>query len=123
MARRRKRRLCIANTHIFWDPEYADVKLWQSWVLAQELEKLVINRNLPLVLCGDFNSMTDSAVYEFLSSSRLNTHHRVFNNDPCQLLVGSQCSCDVHLCSFLCCYVVSASALMTLIHVVFTLRT
>lgn len=44
--RQRKRRLCVANTHIYWDPEYADVKLWQTYVLCQELEKLVLHRNL-----------------------------------------------------------------------------
>jgi hypothetical protein len=21
----------VANTHIFWDPGFADVKLWQTW--------------------------------------------------------------------------------------------
>jgi len=65
-----QRRVCVANTHIFWDPEYADVKLWQTWILLQELEKLVLPRNLPLVLCGDFNSMLDSSVYELLSAER-----------------------------------------------------
>lgn len=29
--------VCVANTHIFWDPEFADVKLWQTLVLAQEV--------------------------------------------------------------------------------------
>jgi hypothetical protein len=67
---RRKRRLCVANTHIYWDPEYEDVKLWQTWVLCQELEKLVLERQLPMLLCGDFNSMPDSAVYDLLSSER-----------------------------------------------------
>lgn len=67
---RRKRRLCVANTHIYWDPEYEDVKLWQTWVLCQELEKLVLERQLPMLLCGDFNSMPDSAVYDLLSADR-----------------------------------------------------
>eukprot|EP00479_Gromia_sphaerica_P010633 TRINITY_DN494_c0_g1_i1.p1 TRINITY_DN494_c0_g1~~TRINITY_DN494_c0_g1_i1.p1 ORF type:complete len:217 (+),score=29.41 TRINITY_DN494_c0_g1_i1:498-1148(+) len=48
---RRKRRLCVANTHIFWDPVYADVKLWQTWILAQELQKMILGRDLPLLLC------------------------------------------------------------------------
>jgi CCR4-NOT transcription complex subunit 6 len=61
----------VANTHIYWDPEFADVKLWQTWVLCQELENLVLNRNLALLLCGDFNSMTDSSVYQLLSGERI----------------------------------------------------
>jgi CCR4-NOT transcription complex subunit 6 len=76
----------VANTHIFWDPEYADVKLWQTWILLQELEKLVLHRNLPLLLCGDFNSTTDSSVYELLANERVASKHAVFKNDPCGLL-------------------------------------
>jgi len=67
--RRRKRQLCVANTHIYWDPEYADVKLWQTWLLTQELEKLVMPRNLPVLICGDFNSMTNSSVYQLMTNT------------------------------------------------------
>ena len=67
-----------ANTHIFWDPEFPDVKLWQTWVLCQELEKLVLPRNLPLVLCGDFNSLVESSVYELLSTERVEQGEDVF---------------------------------------------
>jgi CCR4-NOT transcription complex subunit 6 len=84
---RRKRRLCVANTHIYWDPEYEDVKLWQTWVLCQELEKLVWDRQLPMLLCGDFNSMPDSAVYDLLSSDRrVRSDHPVFDMDVCGVL-------------------------------------
>ena len=76
-----------ANTHIFWDPEFADVKLWQTWVLCQELEKLVLPRNLPLVLCGDLNSLVDSSVYELLSTERVEQGDDVFGTgDPSGLL-------------------------------------
>ena len=30
----------------------------------------MLRRNVPLVICGDFNSMSRSAVYELLSSKR-----------------------------------------------------
>jgi hypothetical protein len=74
--RGRKRRLCVANTHIYWDPEFEDVKLWQTWVLCQELEKLVSDRQLPILLCGDFNSMPDSAVYDLLCADRYDPYSR-----------------------------------------------
>lgn len=80
------RRLCVANTHIYWDPEYDDVKLWQTSILCQELEKMISGRQLPLVLCGDFNSMEDSSVFDLLSSSQVSANHRVFNFDPCRIL-------------------------------------
>jgi len=80
--------LLPANTHIFWDPEFADVKLWQTWVLCQELEKLVLPRNLPLVLCGDLNSLVESSVYELLSTERVEQGEDVFGatGDPSGLL-------------------------------------
>jgi CCR4-NOT transcription complex subunit 6 len=76
--RTRKRRVCIANTHIYWDPEYADVKLWQTFILCSELEKLVLQRNLPLILCGDFNSLVNSSVYELLSTGQVEVGEDVF---------------------------------------------
>lgn len=69
--RGQRRKLCVANTHIYWDPEFADVKLWQTWVLCQELSKLVIQRDLPLLLCGDFNSDTPSSCYGLLSTQQV----------------------------------------------------
>lgn len=69
--RQSRRKLCVANTHIFWHPEFADVKLWQTWVLCQELSKLVINRDLPLLLCGDFNSVPASSCYSLLSTQQV----------------------------------------------------
>merc|ERR1712232_847825 len=59
-------RVCVANTHVFWDPEYRDVKLWQTHMLLRELERICMNtasgEPMPLILCGDFNSTPDSAV-------------------------------------------------------------
>jgi CCR4-NOT transcription complex subunit 6 len=78
--RQRKRRLCVANTHIYWDPDFADVKLWQSFILCNELEKLVLHRNLPLILCGDFNSLVNSSVYELLSTEHVQAGEDVFGS-------------------------------------------
>lgn len=83
---KRKRRLCVANTHIFWDPEFNDVKLWQTMVLCQELEKLVLSRQLPLIICGDFNSTVQSAVYQYLRTGSLRPDHEVFTNDEHRIL-------------------------------------
>jgi CCR4-NOT transcription complex subunit 6 len=82
----RPRRLCICNTHIYWDPEFADVKLWQTWMLCRELEQFALNRNLPVLLCGDFNSTKDSSVYEMLVNRTVHPSHPDLKNDPCALL-------------------------------------
>mmetsp|Transcript_6521 Transcript_6521/g.10133 ORF Transcript_6521/g.10133 Transcript_6521/m.10133 type:complete len:679 (-) Transcript_6521:32-2068(-) len=86
MRRTRKRRICVANTHIYWDPEFADVKLWQTQALTQELERLTLQRQLPLLLCGDFNSMPDSSVYSFLRGERIPSDCPAYLNDICRIL-------------------------------------
>lgn len=67
--------VCIANTHLYSNKDFPDVKLWQAWQLLQELETFVMSRgqNLPLIICGDFNSTPDTAVYDLLA--RQSVHH------------------------------------------------
>jgi CCR4-NOT transcription complex subunit 6 len=84
-------RLIVANAHIFWDPVYKDVKLVQVAILMDEIAKvgdrfakLPARRDLdvepptytdgskiPTIVCGDFNSIPDSGVYEYLSKGHL----------------------------------------------------
>ena len=42
--------LCVANTHLYSNPELPDVKLWQCNALLQELEGFVHSRQLPLLV-------------------------------------------------------------------------
>lgn len=69
--------VCIANTHLYSNKDFPDVKLWQSWQLLQELETFVMSRgqNLPLMICGDFNSTPDTAVYDLLSRQAVHPGH------------------------------------------------
>jgi CCR4-NOT transcription complex subunit 6 len=67
--------LFVCTAHIHWDPEYCDVKVVQTLMLLSELKTIMedamqkhrTNPNapmdctsVPLVLCGDFNSLPDS---------------------------------------------------------------
>jgi len=46
--------LCIATSHLFWDPRYPDLKLLQAFLLVRELDSFMPSS--PLVLAGDLNS-------------------------------------------------------------------
>lgn len=76
--------LCIANTHLYSNKDFPDVKLWQAWQLLQELETFVLSRgtNLPLMICGDFNSTPDTAVYDLLSRQAVHPGHPDVNMNP-----------------------------------------
>ncbi|ORY31627.1 Endonuclease/exonuclease/phosphatase [Naematelia encephala] len=99
-------RLMVANSHIYWDHRYRDVKLVQIGMLMGELEKIVDRfaalpaklsadpeynngrvptydraehgRDIPLILCVDLNSLAGSAVYDYLSTGRIEPGHEDF---------------------------------------------
>jgi len=84
--------ILVCTAHIHWDPEFCDVKLIQTMMLSNELRSILEEANvnlrpghtkadihsIPLLLCGDFNSLPDSGVIEFLSSGRVAMDHADF---------------------------------------------
>lgn len=83
--------ILVCTAHIHWDPEFCDVKLIQTMMLCNELKTILedLNHNarpphkydasnVQLLLCGDFNSLPDSGVIEFLSSGRVSNDHQDF---------------------------------------------
>ncbi|CAG2114250.1 unnamed protein product, partial [Medioppia subpectinata] len=84
--------LLVCTAHIHWDPEFCDVKLIQTIMLMHELRSIVEDsahsfrpgaqkadaNSVPLILCGDLNSLPDSGVVDFLSSGRISSDHQDF---------------------------------------------
>ncbi|CAM8886209.1 unnamed protein product [Rhodiola kirilowii] len=64
----------VANTHIYWDPEWADVKLAQVKYLLSRLDtfkNLVADKfecDPSVIVTGDFNSTPGDKVYQYLTS-------------------------------------------------------
>ena len=65
----------VATAHIHWDPEFSDVKLIQTMMLMWRLQSIIKDDmhsfrpnssgnvdvdNMPLILCGDLNSLPES---------------------------------------------------------------
>jgi len=46
-----------ANTHINIHHDLKDVKLWQIHTLLKGLEKIAVSADIPMLVCGDFNSI------------------------------------------------------------------
>ncbi|XP_050235194.1 carbon catabolite repressor protein 4 homolog 4 [Mercurialis annua] len=66
--------IIVANTHLYWDPEWADVKLAQAKYLKLRLSqfKILVSDKFEcspsVCLAGDFNSTPGDQVYQYLIS-------------------------------------------------------
>lgn len=101
--------LLVCTAHIHWDPEFCDVKLIQTMMLGNELRSILeesaatlrandnvtVDANaIQLVLCGDFNSLPDSGVIEFLSSGRVLQDHKDFKDFSYKSCLEKISACD-----------------------------
>ncbi|XP_061481221.1 protein angel homolog 2 isoform X2 [Rhineura floridana] len=67
--------ICVANTHLLYNPRRGDIKLTQLAMLLAEITNVAKQedgRFCPLVVCGDFNSVPHSPLYNFLKDGKLN---------------------------------------------------
>ena len=74
-----KQPLLVTTAHMHWDPEFSDVKLIQTMMLMSELKKVVEEsyqvirpdmngqavdcNSIPMILCGDLNSLPESGLF------------------------------------------------------------
>uniref|UniRef100_A0A1I7TX84 poly(A)-specific ribonuclease n=1 Tax=Caenorhabditis tropicalis TaxID=1561998 RepID=A0A1I7TX84_9PELO len=87
--------LVVCTAHIHWDPEFCDVKLVQSMMLAHEVSRVldevskkyqITQQQVPVLICGDLNSLPDSGVFEYFSKGQITRRHmdlKSFREDSC----------------------------------------
>lgn len=68
--------LCVANTHLLFNPRRGDVKLAQLAIMLAEIDKVVKSCKANgefcnVILCGDFNSVPHSPLYKLISTGEL----------------------------------------------------
>lgn len=78
--------LCVANTHINVPQDLKDVKLWQVHTLLKGLEKIAASADIPMLVCGDFNSVPGSAPHSLLAMGKVDTLHPDLLVDPLGIL-------------------------------------
>ncbi|KAE8600513.1 hypothetical protein XENTR_v10013290 [Xenopus tropicalis] len=67
--------ICVANTHLLYNPRRGDIKLAQLAILLAEITSVAFTGEkgfCPIVLCGDFNSVPGSPLHSFIREGRLN---------------------------------------------------
>ncbi|XBW34997.1 hypothetical protein QEN19_000562 [Hanseniaspora menglaensis] len=80
-----QRKVWVCTTHLHWDPKFNDVKAFQVGVLLHYLKQLMKDHNysdqqiesntIPVLVCGDFNSQRNSAVYEMFHDGSVTKDH------------------------------------------------
>ncbi|KAI6701864.1 hypothetical protein NL676_011000 [Syzygium grande] len=71
--------IVVANTYIYWDPKWADVKLAQAKYLLSRLAQFrdLVSEKFDcipsVIVAGDFNSTPGDKVYQFLVSGDLSS--------------------------------------------------
>ncbi|KAL3625518.1 Carbon catabolite repressor protein 4 1 [Castilleja foliolosa] len=82
-----KRQLvCVANTHVDVTQDLKDVKLWQVHTLLKGLEKIAASADIPMLVCGDFNSVPGSASHTLLAMGKVDPLHPDLAVDPLGIL-------------------------------------
>lgn len=67
------RSLVVGNIHVLFNPNRGDIKLGQVRLFLEKAHRLSEEwGGIPVVLAGDFNSVPQSALYQYISSAKLN---------------------------------------------------
>ncbi|NWT03423.1 PDE12 phosphodiesterase, partial [Mionectes macconnelli] len=71
------RKLCVANTHLYWHPKGGNIRLIQIAVALSHIKHVACDLypNIPVIFCGDFNSTPSSGTYSFISSGVIAEDH------------------------------------------------
>ncbi|XP_039993923.1 protein angel homolog 1 isoform X2 [Xiphias gladius] len=68
--------LCVANTHLLFNPRRGDVKLAQLAIILAEIDSMVKSckakgEHCNIILCGDFNSVPHMPLYQLITTGEL----------------------------------------------------
>ncbi|XP_031134567.1 protein angel homolog 1 isoform X1 [Sander lucioperca] len=82
--------LCVANTHLLFNPSRGDVKLAQLAIMLAEIDSVVKSckakgKHCNLILCGDFNSVPHTPLYKLITTGEL-----YFQGLPAWMISGQE---------------------------------
>lgn len=71
------RKVCVANTHLYWHPKGGNIRLVQMGVALRHLSHVISEfaPGAPLIFCGDFNSSPSSGVLQLVSEALVPQEH------------------------------------------------
>lgn len=71
--------ICVANTHLLFNPMRGDIKLAQLGIVLAEIDSVVRQckvkgHECEIILCGDFNSLPNMPLYQLIVTGQLYYH-------------------------------------------------
>ncbi|XP_043934705.1 2',5'-phosphodiesterase 12 [Protopterus annectens] len=84
------KKVCVANTHLYWHPKGGNIRLLQIAIAWQHIHHIIteIYPNVPVIFCGDLNSMPASGVVTFLTGGYIDADHEDWvsnEKEQCQM--------------------------------------
>ncbi|ESQ52964.1 hypothetical protein EUTSA_v10017643mg [Eutrema salsugineum] len=79
--------ICVANTCIDIPEEMKDVMLWQVHTLLKGIARVAVSdKNMPMIMCGDFNMVPGSAAHSLVVMGSIHPQHPDLTVDPFGIL-------------------------------------
>ncbi|NXN92149.1 PDE12 phosphodiesterase, partial [Rhinopomastus cyanomelas] len=71
------RKICVANTHLYWHPKGENIRLIQIAVALSHIKHVACDLypSIPVIFCGDFNTTPSSGTYSFIRSGGIAEDH------------------------------------------------
>ncbi|XP_029456791.1 2',5'-phosphodiesterase 12 [Rhinatrema bivittatum] len=71
------RKICVANTHLYFHPKGANVRLTQIAIALSHIKHVTCDMypGIPVLFCGDFNSTPSSGLYSLMKSGSISDDH------------------------------------------------
>ncbi|NXH14936.1 PDE12 phosphodiesterase, partial [Bucco capensis] len=71
------KKICVANTHLYWHPKGGNIRLIQIAVALSHIKHIACDLypSIPIIFCGDFNSIPSSGTYTFINSGDIAEDH------------------------------------------------
>lgn len=71
------KKICVANTHLYWHPKGGYIRLIQMAVALVHIRNVSCNLypGIPVIFCGDFNSTPSTGLYHFVINGSITEDH------------------------------------------------
>ncbi|XP_004616544.2 2',5'-phosphodiesterase 12 [Sorex araneus] len=90
------KKICVANTHLYWHPKGGYIRLIQVAVALAHIKHVSCDLypGIPVIFCGDFNSTPSTGMYHFVINGSISENHEDWASN------GEEERCNMSLTHF-----------------------